>query len=372
MSMAVLVWYSSINRMTSNNHKLKRALLWLPARLYELAVRLRVAAYETDYLKAKRLDATVISVGNLTFGGTGKTPMVEYIARYLKSEDHSVAILTRGYARESSGMNVLNGPAPEAGAREKSYREVGDEPAMLARALPEIPIIVDKDRHKAGAWAGERLGCDVLVLDDGYQHLGLARDLNILLIDATDTFGGFEMAPFGRLREPLYGIKRADVVIVTRADRAFDQGQTEAIIKLHCGVKLPVMYFSSLITELRHLATGDSYDVKEFTGWKVAVACGIANPEAFADDLLQVGISIVSESFFPDHHPFDQADVNAITRAAREAGAEAIVTTEKDAVRLEGLNYGGDVPIYAARLQLQSDDEVRLKSLLLRTVSKKK
>jgi tetraacyldisaccharide 4'-kinase len=358
--------------MTSSNHKLKRALLWLPARLYELAVRLRVAAYETDYLREKRLEATVISIGNLTFGGTGKTPMVEYIARYLKSEDHSVAILTRGYARESSGMKVLNGPGSEAGAREKSYREVGDEPAMLARALPEIPIIVDRDRHKAGAWASDRLGCDVLVLDDGYQHLALARDLNILLIDATDTFGGFEMAPFGRLREPLYGIKRADVVIVTRADRAFDQGQTEAIIKLHCGAKMPVMYFSSLISELKHLATGESYDVKEFNGWKVAVACGIANPEALADDLLQVGISIVSESFFPDHHPFDQADVDAITRAAREAGAEAIVTTEKDAVRLEGLNYGGDVPIYAARLQLQSDDEVRLKSLLLRTVSKKK
>jgi len=269
-------------------------------------------------------------------------------------------------------MKVLNGKNPEASAREKSYREVGDEPAMLARALPEIPIIVDKDRYDAGAWARNELGCDVLVLDDGYQHLALARDLNILLIDATDTFGGFEMAPFGRLREPLYGIKRADVVIVTRADRAFDQGQTEAIIKLHCGAKVPVMYFSSLIIELRHMATGESYDVKEFTGWKVAVACGIANPEAFADDLLQVGISIVSESFFPDHHPFDQADVNAIIRAASDAGAEAIVTTAKDAVRLEGLNYGGDVPVYSARLQMQSDDEVRLKSLLLRTVSTKK
>ena len=105
--------------MTSNNHKLKRALLWLPAKLYELAVRLRVAAYETDYLKPKSLDATVISVGNLTFGGTGKTPMAEYIARYLKSEDHSVAILTRGYARESSGMKVLNGQLPKPAHAEK-------------------------------------------------------------------------------------------------------------------------------------------------------------------------------------------------------------------------------------------------------------
>jgi tetraacyldisaccharide 4'-kinase len=356
--------------MIAKDQTLKRALLWVPARLYELAVRLRVAAYETAYLKTESLDATVISVGNLTFGGTGKTPMVEYIARYLKSEEHSVAILTRGYARESSAMQVLNAPGAEANAAEMSYREVGDEPAMLARALPEVPIVVDKNRYEAGAWA-RKLGCDVLVLDDAYQHLALARDLNILLIDATDTFGGFEMAPFGRLREPLYGIKRADVVIVTRADRPFDQGQTEAIIKLHCGAKVPVLYFYSGITGLRHLETAESYDIKDFTGWNVAVACGIGNPEAFADDLLQIGINIVSESFFPDHHPFTQEDLNTITRAAREAGAEAIVTTEKDAARLEKLDHG-DVPIYAARLQLQSDDEVRLKSLLLRTVNARK
>lgn len=350
--------------------RLKRALLWAPARLYELIVRLRVAAYETEYLKPRSLDAPVISVGNLTFGGTGKTPMVEYIAAYLKSEDHSVAILTRGYARESSGMQVLNSPIAGAGSQ-KSYREVGDEPAMLARSLPDVPIVIHKNRHEAGAWAVEHLGCDVLVLDDAYQHLALARDLNILLIDATDTFGGFEMAPFGRLREPLYGIKRADAVIVTRADRAFDQGQTEAIIKLHCGDKVPIMYFYSAVTEMQHLATGRRYDIKEFTGWNVAVACGIANPRAFAEDMLQIGMNIVSESFFSDHHAFTQQDVDQITRAARKAGADAIVTTAKDAVRLEKLDYG-DVPFYAANIQLKSDDEVRLKSLLLRTVSAKK
>ncbi len=349
--------------------KLKRAVLWPLAKLYELAVRLRVAAYETDYLKPKRLEATVISVGNLTMGGTGKTPMVAYIARYLKSEDYSVAILTRGYARRSSGIRVLNDTSQQQTA--VSYREFGDEPMMLARSLPEVPIIVDKDRQEAGLWAERQLGSQALVLDDGYQHLALARNLNILLIDATDPFGGFAMPPFGRLREPLYGIKRADAVIVTRADRPFDQGQVNAIIKYYCGDKVPVMYFFSTITELRHLATGEVYDVKHFSGWNVAVACGIANPQAFAEDILQAGINIVSENFFPDHHPFTQADLERINRAATDSGADAILTTEKDAVRIEGLTLG-DVPIYAARLELQSDDEVRLKSLLLRTVSKRK
>jgi tetraacyldisaccharide 4'-kinase len=391
--------------MIDKHERFKRAMLWLPAKLYEFAVRLRVAAYETEYRKQKRLDAVVISIGNIALGGTGKTPMVEYIARYIKSEDHRVAILTRGYARESSGMRVLNDPrgfpntdsnastntgerssperpadnsngvAPrdEAQARGeadlRSHREYGDEPLMLARALPDIPVIINKNRYEGGRWAERELGAGVLVLDDAYQHLALARDLNILLLDATDPFGGFEMAPFGRLREPLYGIKRADAVIITRANRPFDQGQTNAIIKYFCGNKVPVMHVYSSITRLRHLETGTVYEADQFAGWNAAVMCGIGNPRAFADDILEFGMNIVSENFFPDHHAFTQEDVERVTRAARETGADAIVTTEKDAVRLEGLKQG-DVPVYAAQLEIQSEDEVRLKSLLLRTLIK--
>jgi tetraacyldisaccharide 4'-kinase len=355
--------------MIKENERLKRALLWAPAKLYELAVRLRVAAYETDYLEPKKLNATVISVGNLTLGGVGKTPLVHYIACYLKSEEHDVAVLTRGYARESSGMRVLNDPGKNP-SRESavSYKEFGDEPLMLARSLPDIPIVINKDRQEAGMWAERELGSDVLVLDDAYQHLQLFRDLNILLIDATDPFGGFEMPPFGRLREPLYGVKRADVVIVTRADRPFDQAQTQAIIRQFCGDRVPVMYFASTITTLRHLETGEVYEARQFAGWNVAVACGIGNPHAFSDDILQSAINIVSENFFKDHHAFTQNDVDSINRASSEAGADAILTTEKDAIRLAGLRFG-DIPIYAAQLEIQSDDEVRLKSLLLRTVS---
>jgi tetraacyldisaccharide 4'-kinase len=265
-------------------------------------------------------------------------------------------------------MRVLNDPANASEpSPPKSYREFGDEPLMLARSLPEIPIIVNKNRYEAGRWAESKFGAEVLVLDDAYQHLAVARDLNILLIDATDPFGGFEMPPFGRLREPLYGIKRADAIIITRADRPFDQGQTQALIKYYCGDKVPVMYLYSTIKQLRHLATGELYDAKDFTGWNVAAACGIANPRAFIEDILQAGINIVSESFFGDHHAFAQEDLDQITRVGRKAGADAIITTEKDAVRLEGLAHG-DVPIYAAQLEIESDDEVRLKSLLLRTV----
>jgi tetraacyldisaccharide 4'-kinase len=387
--------------MIAKPRGLKRALLWLPAKLYELAVRLRVAAYETEYLKPKRLNSIVISVGNITLGGTGKTPFVEYIARYLKEEGYSVAILTRGYSRGSHGRRVLNGPTPSApgeinsggavtrsgaGPRQpisqdgapgqlsesalETLREFGDEPLMLARVLQDVPVIIDKDRFAGGEWAERETGSRVMILDDAYQHLALSRDLNILLVDATDPFGGFEMAPFGRLREPLYGLKRADAVIVTRAHRPFDQGQVLTVLELFCGEKVPVMYFHSTLVRLRHLATGEIYDAREFAGWNAALMCGIGNPQAFADDVLQIGVNIVSESFFADHHHFTQEELDRVNRAAGEAQAHAILVTEKDAVRLEGLRFG-DIPVYAAQLEIQGDDEVRLKSLLLRTVTSK-
>jgi len=354
----------------AKDEKFKRALVWLPAKLYELAVRLRVAAYETGYRKPRRLAATVISVGNLTLGGTGKTPLVEYIARYLRQEARRVAILTRGYGRQSDSLQTLNAPG-QANNREAitppSYREVGDEPLMLARLLPDVPIVVYKDRYEAGDHAARTFGADVLVLDDGYQHLRLARDLNLLLLDASDPFGGFEMVPMGRLREPLYGLKRADAIIVTRADRPFDQAQVRAIIRHFCGDQIPVMYLTSGINGLRHLETGVVYEPREFAGWKAAVLCGIGNPRAFAEDILQVGIDIVSENFFRDHHPFTQDDLDRTFTAARQTAADLIITTEKDATRLEALRQGA-VPIYVAEMGIESDDEIRLKSLLLKTV----
>lgn len=354
--------------MIAKDQKLKRILLWLPARIYELGVRLRVAAYETEYLKQKRVGPIVISIGNITLGGVGKTPLVEFIARYLKAEGHELAILTRGYGRSSRGMRVLNNPREDRSATQTSHRELGDEPLMLARALPDVPVIVNSDRFESARWAERELNADVLILDDGFQHLGLGRDLNLLLIDATDPFGGFEMVPFGRLREPLYGIKRADAVIVTRADRPFDQAQTNAIIKHFCGGQVPVMYVYSAISGLRHLASGEVYEARELAGWNTALMCAIGNPHAFADDILQAGMNIVSESFFRDHHAFTQQDFDQVLKAARDLGANAIVTTEKDAVRLEGIEVG-DFPIYAAQLKIESEEEVRLKSLLLRMIS---
>jgi tetraacyldisaccharide 4'-kinase len=399
---------------------LERAALWAPTKLYELGVRLRVAAYETGYLSSRRLTAPVISVGNITVGGTGKTPLVEYVARYLKEEGYSVAILTRGYGRQSRGQRILN-PSSDgtlkrqlqtpsgtlkrelqtpsgtlkrelqtpSGTLKRELRtdrnprlkvprlrpelrteaeEFGDEPIMLARALPDIPIVINKDRFEGGRYAEQELGSQVLVLDDGYQHMQLARDLNLLVLDATDPFGSFQMTPLGRLREPLYGIRRANAVVVTRAHRPFDQAQLLSILSYYCGDKVPVMYVASTIPRLRLLNSEETFEASEFRGWNCFVMCGIGNPRAFSDDLLQIGINVAGEHFFRDHHRYNQEDLDGAVREARQAGADLIVTTDKDAVRLGGLTTG-DMPLYSAQQELQTEDEVRLKSLILRTIT---
>jgi tetraacyldisaccharide 4'-kinase len=271
---------------------------------------------------------------------------------------------------------VLNHPLKcERASLNPQANEFGDEPVMLSRVLLDIPIVVDKNRFEGGEFAVSKLGAQVLVLDDGFQHLALARDLNLLLLDATDPFGGFQLAPLGRLREPLYGIKRADAVIVTRAHRPFDQAQLLGIVHYFCGDKVPVLYVYSVIPRLRHIATGEIYDAAEFRGWNCFVMCGIGNPKAFSEDLVQIGMSVVGEIFFRDHHRYKPEDIDRAAKEAQQAGADLIVTTEKDAVRLGCLNRAkaaGDIPLYAAQQEVQSEDDVRLKSLLLRTLVIKK
>ena len=356
--------------MTSRKQTFKRALLWLPARLYEVVVRLRLLAYNRGYRKSRRLDAVVISVGNITVGGTGKTPMVAAIGQYLLRLGYRLAVLTRGYKRQSADRRVLNHPHQPQTAN-ASYLEFGDEPLLLARLLPQAPIVIDKNRYDSGRWATEELGAEILLLDDGYQHLQVHRDLNLLLLDATNPFGGGDVVPLGSLREPLEELKRADVVLITRSNQSFDKAQTLQVIESHCRANTPVFFFSSALIQFRNLTTGETFNSTTFAGRKAAVMCGIGNPRAFAADLRQLGLLITSENFFTDHHAYTQNDMERVIEAAQKSGAEMIITTEKDAVRLENLQITG-MAIYAAVLQMQSEQETEFQQLLLQTVNRKK
>lgn len=345
--------------------KLARVLLYFPAKLYELGVRARVAAYRHKLFNTFRLNAPVISVGNLTVGGTGKTPCVAFIAATLRDAGHQVAILSRGYKRQTDGrVEVSNGKEILCSAAES-----GDEPFLLAQLCPGVRVVVDRDRVAAGRWLESQAPVSGFVLDDAYQHLRLARDLNLLLVDATEPLGQAAMVPFGRLREPLTELRRADAVIVTRSDRlanvAAKAELIETITKLACP-NTPIFFARHRMTRLRNLQSQQFISLAEFAGKNVAAVSGIARPESFNQDLKAAGMQIVLRRDFADHHRYSLPEFAQILADAEAVHAEAIIITEKDAANLPVKSVEqASLPVFAAQIEFHCDEESALKEMLL-------
>lgn len=343
--------------------------IYAPAKLYELGVRARAAFYENGLFETRRLKAPVISVGNLTVGGAGKTPCVAFLARFLRDEGYEVAILSRGYKRESRGrVEVSDG-------REILCRpnESGDEPFLLAKSCPGARVVVDRDRYAAGKWLEERARISVFILDDGYQHLRLARDLNLLLVDASEPPDRAKMIPFGRLREPITAMGRADAVIVTRSDQPFDRRAFENAIRKFARAEAPVFYAVHKMTELISLDGAVVASPADFARKRIAAVSGVARPDRFVADLERLGMEIALRRDFDDHHRYTREELSEIVGRAREARAEAIITTEKDAANLP-VGFAGPLalPIFAARIEFACENEVALKELVRCQVSEEK
>jgi len=338
-----------------------RALLYPAAKLYRLGVGARLAFYKNNIFKINKLSAPVISIGNLTVGGTGKTPCVAFIALLLRDAGHDAAILSRGYKRESEGrIEVSNGKEILRGPRES-----GDEPYLLANACPGVRVVVDRDRYQAGKWLAERESVSVFLLDDGFQHLQLARDLNLLLIDAGEPLEEAELVPLGRLREPLAGIRRADAVIVTRSDQPFDRRSLERTITKYSRRTIPIIYADHEITNLRRLDNQENWDVSSLANEKVAALSCIARPDRFIEDLRKIGMSIVFRRDFPDHHRYRPQEFDETVEAALAAGAHALITTEKDAANLSyEILKSSRLPVFAAKMEFRWEDLGALRSLL--------
>ena len=296
------------------------------APLYRGVVMARIGAYERGWLRSSRLPVPVISVGNLTFGGAGKTPTVIALVRDLVRRGRHPAVLTRGYGRTVAEPVVLIGPDPRA-----DVRVAGDEPLELAHRLPGVPVVVDADRIRGGIEALAR-GADVLVLDDGFQHLRLERDLDLLLVDAGDPWGGGLMPPRGRLREPLPGLARADAVLVTKvpSDPATVLAEVTQMVAAHSR-DLPVLAARLEPTAVRREDGTAGPEV--LAGRRVLAVAGLGRPEGFADLLRGAGAEIVETRWFADHHQFTEAEVSAAVDAAAATGA-VVVTTAKDAVKI--------------------------------------
>lgn len=341
--------------------------IYAPAKLYELGVRARGAFYENGIFETRRLNAPVISVGNLTVGGSGKTPCVAFLARFLRDAGYEVAILSRGYRRESRGrVEVSNGREILCGPNES-----GDEPFLLAKSCPGARVVVDRDRYSAGKWLEERAPVTVFILDDGYQHLRLARDLNLLLIDASEPLDQARMIPFGRLREPITAMRRADAVIVTRSDQSFGRPALEAEIGRFCRADTPIFYAHHKMTELIRLDGAGGVSPADFARKRVVAVSGVARPDRFVADLEGLGMEIALRRDFDDHHHYTREELSEIVECAREAKVEAIIITEKDAANLPAdFAASSAPPIFAARIEFVCENEGALKDMALRAIKR--
>ncbi|MBI4444365.1 MAG: tetraacyldisaccharide 4'-kinase [Acidobacteria bacterium] len=328
------------------------------AKLFEAVVRARALAFRKGLLKTRCLPRPVVSVGNLTTGGTGKTPLVAFICKLLQKEGFQPVVLSRGYrgTAECSTLIVSDGEKVYCGPE-----QAGDEPYLLARTLG-VPVVVGKDRYRAGIQLCNRITDAVFVLDDGYQYLRLKRDLNLLVLDASDPFGDGYLLPKGRLREPLSAMKRADAVLVTRAHLAFDAEELEGEIRTQNPLA-PIWYFYHDVVVLYDLRTMERYELASFFNRNVVAFAGIGNPGLFLRDLNHHQVHVKEEFIFPDHHAFTQQEIDRILARAAELGVVA-VTTEKDAVRLERLRFGAH-EVFALEIEAKAEEPQAFRNFLI-------
>lgn len=275
--------------------------------------------------RRRRLPHPVVSVGNLCVGGSGKTPVVAHLARWLMVRGERPVILSRGYARQAADAPVTI--VSDRGGVKAPLARAGDEPLWLARALPGVPVVVGADRYRAGLVASAECDPTIFLLDDGFQHLGLARDLDLLLVSDEDLRD--RPLPTGRLREPLSAARCADIVVAS--SRGAD---APARLSAALGVPVPFRVVRDIGDAVR-LAGGQA--VAPSGAERALAVAGIARPECFFDDLARAGWPVLERLAFADHHPFSASDMNRIAERARAVDATIVLTTEKDAVRLEGL-----------------------------------
>ncbi|MBI2957132.1 MAG: tetraacyldisaccharide 4'-kinase [Acidobacteria bacterium] len=331
-----------------------RWLLWPLEQLYAALMRARAAAYERGWLRSQRLPAKVISIGNLTVGGTGKTPLVLRLAAGLRQRGTQVAILTRGYGRRERLPLVING---QGEVSRYTPELMGDEPILLARHLPDVTIGIGEDRF---AVAQKILAMEaprppqVFLLDDGFQHLHLARDLDLVLIDVTDPLGEGAVLPAGRLREPLEALRRADMIVFTRAHNSVPPEVVAAVRRWN-----PQAPAFRAVTRLSGVFDAASHRPANLFVLKQQPAlafCGLGNPEAFWDDLRRDGFNLAATLAFADHHRYGIEDFRHIIRLADRAGARVLLTTEKDLINLTVVPPSLP-PTFYCRMELVLDDE---------------
>jgi len=342
-------------------------LLFILSLFYGGLVKFRAKAYDRGIIKSKKLPCKVISIGNITVGGTGKTPMTIYVAELVQRLGYVVAVISRGYKGElektggivSNGKTVLMGP-----------EKAGDEPFMLAGRLKNIPVIVGKDRFEAGMQAVKKFNPDVIVLDDAFQHLKLKRDINLVLLDAKRPFGISHLLPRGILREPPSSLLRSDAFILTRSDCASEIEVEKTLVELKGFIQgkptfntshVPYVY----IVEKRKHVPFESisrnsflYDFDFLRDRRVFAFAGIARNDDFRRTIEGFKCIVTGFLEFPDHHGYSKIDFNTVLRLAKEANVDFLFTTEKDHARIaHRMTWSIDLVVVGINIFFESDEK---------------
>jgi tetraacyldisaccharide 4'-kinase len=328
---------------------------------YEFAARGRLWCYERGWCPTQRLPRPVISVGNLTLGGTGKTPVVIEVVQRLQARGFRVAVLSRGYRRTSQaplllvsdGQRLLAGP-----------EEAGDEPYLIARRCPNALVAVGADRHKLGRWVLTHMPVDCFVLDDGFQHVQLHRDVNLLLVDAADLAGLQAALPIGRLREPLSAALRATAILITRVRGEGDASPVWDALQQACGSLPPPLLVRFSAEGVQPVGRDESRPLSMLRGRSAVVFSGVGNAESFHALVSGLGMTVAGTLVFPDHVRYTAAMVNLIRAKAKTCGADMWMTTEKDADKVAHFLEPHD-DCWAVRLKTEIlKGEDRLEQLL--------
>lgn len=329
--------------------------------VFSQIIKVRYFLYENKILKDSPLGCLVIVVGNITVGGTGKTPVVEKLAKTLQQNGRKVGIISRGYKSKNDSFAkkivrfITNGEEtpPRIVSDGKNVllgsKLAGDEPYMLANNLPGVVVICDKNRVKAGYFAIKDFNCDTLVLDDGFQYLKLKGSLNICLVDSTNPFGNEHLLPRGILREPLHRLSKANYILITKTKNIQQCEELHETIRSH-NSSAKIIYSKHTPRYLVDIKNGEEKSLGFIKGKKVAVFSGIAYPESFEGTIKEQDAEIIYTKRFLDHHRFSKGEIKSVFMEAFASGAEMILTTEKDAVRLPKIFP--KIPLYYLRLEI--------------------
>ena len=320
------------------------------ARLYGAAVSFRLSLYHFGRINSGRLEARVISVGNIVAGGTGKTPAVIFIARQLQARGVRTAVLSRGYHGKAKGMvNIVS----DGEKILLSPYQAGDEAYLIAESAPGVPVLAGKDRLRLGQYALDHFNCQVLILDDGFQHLKLKRDINLLLLDAQNPWGNGWMLPAGPLREPRTQANRSTAFVITRSD-VVNQGLVKELKNDFPG--RPVFLARHRPVSLTRLEEGEKCGLNSLAGEKILAFCGLARPRVFLDTLIGLDADVAAFVEWPDHFRPRRSDMLSLAAKARQLGVKKVVTTAKDAVKLRSDDYsewGLDLDIWVLDVEFE-------------------